>query len=78
MQVKVFRIKGVFERNGKREDFTKEYRGLKEEDVIELLYSEMGSKHRVKRNRIWIESVEEIAPQEAKDPIVRKLSLELA
>ncbi|WP_048151518.1 50S ribosomal protein L18Ae [Palaeococcus ferrophilus] len=78
MQVKVFRIKGVFERNGKKENFTKEYRGIKEEDVIELLYSEIGSKHRVKRNKIWIESVEEIAPEEAEDAIVRKLSLELA
>jgi len=78
MQVKVFRIKGVFERNGKKENFSKEYRGLREEDVIEILYSEIGSKHRVKRNKIWIESVEEIKPEEAEDPIVRKLSLELA
>ncbi|QDA31837.1 50S ribosomal protein L18a [Thermococcus indicus] len=74
MEVKVFRVKGVFERNGKRERFTREYRGLKKEDVVEILYSEVGSKHRVPRNKIWIESVEEIAPEEAENPIVRKLS----
>lgn len=75
MEVKVFRIKGVFEKNGKREEFTKEYRGIKAEDVKELVYSIIGSKHGVKRNKVWIESVEEIKPEEAKDPIVRKLSL---
>ena len=74
MEVKVFRVKGIFERNGKRERFTREYRGLKKEDVIEILYSEVGSKHRVPRNKIWIESVEEITPEEAENPIVRKLS----
>ena len=74
MEVKVFRIKGVFERNGKKEGFTREYRGLKAEDVIEILYSEVGSKHRVPRTKIWIESVEEIKPEEAENPIVRKLS----
>lgn len=74
MEVKVFRVKGIFERNGKKERFTREYRGLKKEDVIEILYSEVGSKHRVPRNKIWIESVEEITPEEAENPIVRKLS----
>jgi len=74
MEVKVFRIKGVFERNGKKEKFTREYRGLKKEDVVEILYSEIGSKHRVPRTKIWIESVEEITPEEAKNPIVMKLS----
>ncbi|AIF69361.1 50S ribosomal protein LX [Palaeococcus pacificus DY20341] len=78
MEVKVFRVRGVFERNGKKEKFTREYRGLKEEDIKELVYSELGSKHRVKRNKVIIESIEEIKPEEAENPIVRKLSLELA
>lgn len=77
MKVKVYLIKGVFERNGKREEFRKEYRAVKKEDALELVYSEIGSKHRVKRNKIWIESVEEIKPEEARDPVVKKLSLEL-
>jgi len=74
MEVKVFRIRGVFERNGKKEKFTREYRGLKAEDVVEILYSEVGSKHRVPRNKVWIVSLEEIKPEEAENPIVRKLS----
>jgi len=78
MEVKVYRVKGVFEREGKRQKFTKEYRAVKQEDVVELVYSEIGSKHRVKRTKIWIESIEEINPEEAEDPVVRRLSLELA
>ncbi|NJF24826.1 50S ribosomal protein L18Ae [Thermococcus sp. Bubb.Bath] len=77
MEVKVFRVKGTFERNGKVEKFTKEYRALKEEHVKELVYSEVGSKHRVPRTKVWIESIEEIKPEDAQDPVVRKLSLEL-
>ena len=77
MKVKVYRVKGTFERNGKRERFTKEFRALKEEHVRELIYSDIGSKHRVPRNKINIEKIEEIDPNEAQDPIVRKLSLEL-
>ena len=78
MEVKVYRVKGVFEREGKKQKFTKEYRAVKQEDVVELVYSEIGSKHRVKRTKIWIESIEEINPEEAEDPVVRRLSLELA
>ncbi|HIP75326.1 MAG TPA: 50S ribosomal protein L18a [Thermococcus paralvinellae] len=78
MEVKVYRVKGVFEREGKKQKFTKEYRAVKQEDVVELVYSEIGSKHRVKRTKIWIESIEEINPEEAENPIVRRLSLELA
>jgi large subunit ribosomal protein LX len=77
MEVKVFRVKGAFERLGKRQTFTKEYRALKEEHVKELVYSEIGSKHRVPRTKIKIESIEEIKPEEAQDIVVRRLSLEL-
>lgn len=77
MEVKVFRVKGVFEKNGRKERFTKEYRGLKEEHVVELVYSEIGSKHRVPRTKIKIEGIEEIKPEEAEDMVVRRLSLEL-
>ncbi|WP_297070602.1 50S ribosomal protein L18Ae [Thermococcus sp.] len=74
MEVKVYRVKGVFERNGRKEEFTREYRAIRGEDVVERLYSEVGSKHRVPRNKIWIETIEEIPVEEARDPIIRKLS----
>lgn len=77
MEVKVFRVTGIFERNGKKQSFRKECRALKPEHVAELIYSEIGSKHRVPRTKIWIESIEEITPEEAEDVIVKRLSLEL-
>lgn len=77
MEVKVYRVKGVFERGKLKQPFTKEYRALKPEHVEELVYSDIGSKHRVPRSKIWIESIEEIKPEEAEDPVVRRLSLEL-
>ncbi|WP_087035556.1 50S ribosomal protein L18Ae [Thermococcus litoralis] len=78
MEVKVFRVRGVFEKNGRKFKFTKEYRALKPEDIKELVLSEIGSKHRVKRSKIYIQGIEEIKPEEAENPIVRRLSLELA
>ncbi|AEH25560.1 50S ribosomal protein L18Ae [Pyrococcus yayanosii] len=78
MDVKVFRVMGFYEKNGKKFKFTKEYRALKEEHVKELVYSEIGSKHKVKRSKIVIQEIKEIRPEEAEDIIVRRLSLELA
>ncbi|ASJ17507.1 50S ribosomal protein L18a [Thermococcus chitonophagus] len=77
MNVKVFRVLGYFEKNGKKFKFTKEYRAVKESDVRELVYSDIGSKHKVKRNKIYIKEIKEIKPEEAEDVIVRRLSLEL-
>ncbi len=77
MEVKVYRVKGIFQRGKLKQPFTKEYRALKPEHVEELVYSEIGSKHRVPRTKIWIESIEEISPEEAENPVVRRLSLEL-
>ncbi|AEC52070.1 50S ribosomal protein LX [Pyrococcus sp. NA2] len=77
MEVKVFRVLGYFEKNGKKFKFTKEYRALKEEHVKELVYSDIGSKHKVKRRKIFIQEIKEIKPEEAEDIVVRRLSLEL-
>ncbi len=77
IKVKVYKVRGRFERNGKIEIFSKEVRAIKPEHVREFIYSDIGSKHRVPRTKIKIESIEEIDPSEAEDPVVRKLSLEL-
>ncbi|AEF96828.1 50S ribosomal protein L18Ae [Methanotorris igneus] len=71
--VKIFRIKG--EVLGKDEPmvFTKEYRALKEEHALELMYSEIGSKHRVRRRMIKVHEVKEISEDEVTDPILKKM-----
>jgi len=40
------------------------------------VYKELGSKHRAKRFQIKILKVEEIKPEEATDPTVKKLTIE--
>lgn len=72
--IKTFRIKGWFRNNSKKQRFTKEFRAYKEEDVIERVYSDIGSRHRVKRNLINIEKIEDIKPEEAKNQRIRELT----
>lgn len=76
MEVKVFCVKGIFERFGKKQFFIKEYRVFKEEYVREFVYFDIGSKYRVLRIKIWIESIEEIKLEEVEDLVVRRFSFE--
>jgi len=69
---KIFRIDGWFEKNENKLEFEKEIPANSEERALELLYSELGSKHAVKRNLITIKNVEEIKPEEVKDREVRE------
>jgi large subunit ribosomal protein LX len=74
-EVKIFRIKGRITKKNFRTAFKKEIRALKVEDAVEKLYTELGSKHRLKRFHINILSVEEITIEEVETPIVKKLAL---
>ncbi|MCD6242491.1 50S ribosomal protein L18a [Candidatus Bathyarchaeota archaeon] len=74
-EVKIFRVIGRITKPNFRTDFEKEVRALKPEQAMEKVYMELGSKHRVKRFHIKILKVEEIKPEEAEDPIIRKLAL---
>lgn len=70
---KVFRIKGHFKKKRKKLEFIKEVPSRSKDRAIERLYSELGSKHAVKRNLIEITDVEEIKPEEAENPDMREL-----
>ena len=74
-EVKIFRVSGKITKPNFRTEFEKEIRALKPEHAIEKIYMELGSKHRVSRMHIKILKVEEIKPEEAEDPIIRKLAL---
>jgi len=74
-EVKVFRVIGEIRKPNLRTSFQKEVRALKPEHAIEKVYMELGSKHRVKRFQIKISAVEEVPPQEIKDPLIRKFTL---
>jgi large subunit ribosomal protein LX len=67
--MKAFRVKGKFimgksimSKNWQR--FTKEVASLNKEEAKERVYSDLGSKHRVKRRNIKVEEIGEIAEDE--------------
>ena len=76
MEVKIFRLSGTFWMGEKEQPFVKEFRSVNKENAIERLYSDLGSKHKVKRTRIKIKDVKEISPEEATDLLVKELSAE--
>ena len=73
-EVKVFRVIGKIRKPNFQTEFRKEVRALKTEDAVEKVYMLLGSKHRVKRFQIKIFKVEEIAPGEIENLIVKKLT----
>lgn len=73
-EVKVFRVIGKIRKPNFQTEFRKEVRALNPEDAVEKVYMLLGSKHRVKRFQIKIFKVEEIAPEEIENIIVKKLT----
>jgi len=77
-EIKIFRIYGYMlighDSVPEWRKFVKEIRALKLEHALEKLYSELGSKHKVKRTHIKILKVEEISPDQAVDRYVKDLS----
>ena len=72
-EIKIFRVTGKIVKPNLQTDFKKELRAMKQEDALERVYKEIGSKHRAKRFQIKIVKIEEIKPEEVKDVAVRKL-----
>lgn len=66
--MKIFRIRGWFKQGLYRQRFTRELLALSKEHALERVYSDFGSKHRVKRNLIHIDEAVEVKPEEVKDP----------
>ena len=69
MITKIYRVKGTFVMG----DFTKEYKATCEDDVEQKIYQRFGSKHGINRNQISIKEIEEIAPEDVLDPIVKEI-----
>ncbi len=73
MLTKIYRVKGRFVLGSEVQVFTKELKAIKEEDIYEKIYSVFGSKHRITRNQIKIESIEEISADEVEDNILKAI-----
>ena len=73
-EVKIFRIKGRIVKPNYNTEFSKEIRATTPEAAVEKIYTSFGSQHRVKRVHIRVESIQEIAPEESTDTLIRQLS----
>jgi len=70
--MKVFKVTGEIGKPKLKTPFIKEVLADKSEHAVEKVYSEIGSKHRVKRCHIRIADVKEISSEEIGDPILKK------
>lgn len=77
MQAQIFRIIGNYKGKRGPVEFSKEFRALREEDALELLYADLGSNHRIRRGAISVEKIEVIKSlEEVKNPVILRLALE--
>mgnify|MGYP001772650592 CR=1 FL=1 len=78
MEVKTYRVTGYMlishDRYPTWQRFTKDIRGVSEKEVLEKVYSILGSNHKVKRYHIRIERIEEIDPSASRDPFIRQVA----
>jgi large subunit ribosomal protein LX len=73
VSVRIFRISGFFKQRRQTTSFSKELCAITEEQAKDKLYSEFGSRNRLKRGQIRITSVDEISPGDITDPFVQKI-----
>jgi len=71
--MKVFKVTGEIDKPRLKTPFVKELLADKSEHAVEKVYSEIGSKHRVKRCHIQINDVQEISVDQIENPILKKI-----
>ena len=63
-EVKTFRITGEVKKPRTTIPFTLELRATKEQDAIDRVYTDMGSRHKARRLEIKLEKIEELKTSE--------------
>lgn len=63
-EVKTFRITGEVKKPRTMIPFALELRATKEQEAIERVYTEMGSRHKARRLEIKLEKIEELKTSE--------------
>jgi large subunit ribosomal protein LX len=69
--MKAFKVSGTFKMRPGIQKFTKEVAAEDQRAAVEQVLSDLGSKHKVKRNEISVEGVAAIDPTEVSDAVVR-------
>ncbi len=68
--MKAFRIRGTFRMGRNRQSFTQEVAAETQEEAVQRVLSELGSRHRVKRPDIAVEEVVEVPREEVENSVV--------
>jgi large subunit ribosomal protein LX len=71
--MKVYRVTGEIRKPNLKTPFAKEVLADKPEHAVERAYAEIGSRHRVKRFYMKILAVDEVAPENIVNPILKKM-----
>ena len=71
--MKVYRVTGEIRKPNLKTPFAKEVLADKPEHAVERAYAEIGSRHRVKRFYMKILAVDEVAPEDIMNPILKKM-----
>ncbi len=71
--MKVFRVTGEICKPNLKTAFAKEVIADESDHAVEKVYTEIGSRHRVKRCHMKISKVEEVTPEDIANPILKKL-----
>ena len=74
--MKAFKVTGEISKPRLKTPFVKEVLAEKAEHAVEKVYSEIGSKHRVKRCHITISDVQEISADQIENPVLKKIVTE--
>ena len=69
-KTKVFKITGKFKKGNRYQHFTKELLVDNKQQAEEVIFSFIGSNHRVKRREVNIDKIESISLEEVTDPII--------
>jgi len=62
-EVKTFRITGQVKKARVTIPFAVEIRAMKDRDAIEILYTDLGSRHKARRAEVKLKKVEELKPK---------------
>ncbi|MFP3197416.1 MAG: 50S ribosomal protein L18Ae [Sulfolobaceae archaeon] len=77
-EIKIFMVRGTAlfneSRFPTRQKFVKYIRALNEKQALEKIYSDFGSKNKIKRYNIRIEEIREVKPEEINDKTTRDLA----
>ena len=69
----VFKVTGSYKKGRRIQRFTKEIISVNKQKAEDYIYSILGSKHRVKRREITIDSIDKIPVEEITDTIIKHM-----